>query len=68
MKAGGWEFTDVVRIGYLKGAVSSKLKEALVGYTTPALYTEYVSKLRSTSDNLEELKRLDRTRQRYRAQ
>lgn len=68
MKAGGWEFTDVVRIGYLKGAISPKIKEALVGYTTPTSYVDYVSKLRSTSDNIEELKNMDRFRQRYRAQ
>jgi hypothetical protein len=58
LEAGGWEFSDGVRKGYLRSAVSRKIKEKLVAVEEPAKYEDFVNQLRRTSDNLTELDRL----------
>jgi hypothetical protein len=58
LEAGGWEFSDGVRKGYLRSAVSRKIKEKLVAVEEPAKYEDFVNQLRRTSDNLAELDRL----------
>jgi hypothetical protein len=68
LEAGGWEFSDEIRIGYLQEAVSVELKRVMVTCATPRTYLEYVDLVRRTSDNLENLKQIERTRQRYRHQ
>lgn len=58
LEAGGWEFSDGVRKGYLRSAASRKIKEKLVAVEEPAKYEDFVNQLRRTSDNLAELDRL----------
>jgi hypothetical protein len=58
LEAGGWEFSDGVRKGYLRSAVSRKIKEKLVAVEEPTRYEDFVNQLRRTSDNLAELDRL----------
>lgn len=57
LEAGGWEFSDAVRKGYLRSAVSRRIKEKLVAVEEPARYEDFVNQLRRTSDNLAELDR-----------
>jgi hypothetical protein len=57
LEAGGWGWDDIVRKGFLKAGINYKLKSLLVSQPEPALYVEYVSLLRLTSDNLEALER-----------
>lgn len=58
LEAGGWGFSDEVRKGYLRAAVSKKIKRELVAAEEPAKYEDFVNQLRRTSDNLAELDRL----------
>ena len=59
LEAGGWEFSDGVRKGYLRAAISKKIKKELVATPEPASYEGFVNQIRMTSDNLAELDRLD---------
>jgi hypothetical protein len=67
LEAEGWEFSDVIRIGYLRAALSTELKRELVAQPTPSSYAEFVSMVRRTSDNLEEIKRIERVKRGYRS-
>ena len=58
LEAGGWEFSDGVRKGYLRAAISRRIKEKLVAAEEPAKYEDFVNQIRMTSDNLAELDRL----------
>ena len=58
LKAGGWGFSDSVRKGYLRAAMSRKIERELVAIEEPASCTEFVNQLRRTSDNLENLDQL----------
>jgi hypothetical protein len=58
LEAGGWEFSDSIRKGYLKAALNLEIKTQLVAQMEPASYAEYVNLVRRTSDNLDEIKRL----------
>ncbi len=62
LEAGGWEFSDGIRKGYLKSALNLEIKTQLVAQAEPETYTDYVNLVRRTSDNLEEIKRLKRRR------
>ena len=57
LEAGGWEFSDGVQKGYLRAAVSKKIKGELVAVEEPARYKDFVNQLRRISDNLDELNR-----------
>lgn len=57
LEAGGWDWSDAVRKGYLKAAINEQLAKQLVSVQEPNSYDDYVALLRMTSDNLEELKR-----------
>jgi hypothetical protein len=59
LEAGGWEFSDQVRKGYLKAAINKRLRTQLVAQAEPSTYEAYVNQLRMTSDNLEEIDRMD---------
>jgi hypothetical protein len=63
LEAGGWEFSDGVRKGYLRAAISKKIKGELVAVEEPASYEDFVKQLQRTSDNLEELSRLGSNRE-----
>jgi hypothetical protein len=67
LEAEGWEFSDAIRIGYLRAALSMELKRELVAQPTPSSYIEFVNMVRRTSDNLEEIKRIERARRSYRS-
>ena len=67
LEAEGWELSDMIRIGYLRAALSTELKRELVAQPTPSSYAEFVNIVRITSDNLEELKRVERARRSYRS-
>jgi hypothetical protein len=58
LEAGGWEFSDGIRKGYLKAALNLDIKTELVAQAEPDSYAEYVNLVRRTSDNLDEIKRL----------
>jgi hypothetical protein len=65
LEAGGWGFSDGVRKGYLRSAVSRRIKAELVAVEEPARYEDFVSQLRRTDDNLEELNRLESKRRNW---
>ena len=58
LKAGRWEFLDRIRKGFLKATLSLGIKTELVVQVEPDSYVEYVSLVRHTSDNLDEVKHL----------
>lgn len=58
LEAGGWEFSDGIRKGFLKAALNLDIKTELVAQAEPDSYAEYVNLVRRTSDNLDEIKRL----------
>src|SRR5580692_12786487 len=58
LEAGGWEFLDRVRKGFLKAALSLDIKTELVAQVEPDLYAEYMNLVCRTSNNLDEIKRL----------
>jgi hypothetical protein len=58
LEAGGWEFSDGIRKGFLKAALNLDIKTELVAQAEPNSYAEYVNLVRRTSDNLDEIKRL----------
>jgi hypothetical protein len=58
LQAGGWEFPDEIRKGYLKAALALKIKEQLIAQEEPPSYADYVNLVRRVSDNLEEVERL----------
>jgi hypothetical protein len=62
LEAGGWEFSDGIRKGYLKSALNLEIKTQLVAQVEPETYADYVNLVRLISDNLEEIKRLKRKR------
>ena len=61
LEAGGWEFSDGIRKGYLKSALNLEIKTQLVAQAEPETYADYVNLVHRTSDNLE-IKRLKRKR------
>jgi hypothetical protein len=54
LEAGGWDFPDAIRKGYLRAAVNHQIRRYLLGQEEPVLYQAYVEQLRRTSDNIEE--------------
>ena len=64
LEAGGWEFSDGIRKGYLKSALNLEIKTQLVAQMEPKTYTDYVNLVCHTSDNLEEIRRLRRKQNR----
>jgi hypothetical protein len=62
LEAGAWEFPDAIRKGYLKAAINIDIKSQLVALAEPEAYSEYVTMVQRTSDNIDELKRLKRHR------
>ena len=67
LEAEGWEFSDAIRIGYLRAALSMELKRELVAQPTPSLYIEFVNMVCRTSDNLEKIKCIKQARRSYRS-
>jgi hypothetical protein len=64
LEAGGWGWDDVIKKGYLRAALSTKLATALVGIEEKPTYDEYCTQLRRTADQLDEVK--ERTSSRFR--
>jgi hypothetical protein len=58
LEAEGWGWDDVIKKGYLKAALSSKLILSTVGMKEEESYDEYCSQLRMVSDQLAEVKDL----------
>jgi hypothetical protein len=58
LEAGGWEFSDGIRKGFLKAVLNLDIKTELVAQAEPDSYAEYVNLVCCTSDNLDEIKRL----------
>jgi hypothetical protein len=55
LEAGGWGWDDVIRKGYLKDALATRMLTALVGTEEKASYEGYCQQLRRTADQLEEV-------------
>ena len=55
LEAGGWNWADSIRKGYLKDALSTKILTALVGTEEKPTYEEYCQQLRRVADQLEEV-------------
>jgi hypothetical protein len=62
LEAGGWDFSDGVRKGYLRAALSLELITQLVGKEEPAKYSDFVAIIRRVSDDLDTIKRIKRHR------
>jgi hypothetical protein len=55
LEADGWGWSDVIRKGYLKAALSTKLLTATIGMEEKDSYDDYCSQLRRVNDQLIEL-------------
>lgn len=55
LEAGGWNWDDSIRKGYLKDALSTRMLIALVGTEEKPTYEEYCQQIRRTADQLEEV-------------
>lgn len=60
LEAGGWSFSDGVRKGYLRAALSLELRTQLVGREEPAEYSSFVAMIRRVSDDLDAIRRIKR--------
>lgn len=58
LEAGGWDFSDEVRKGYLRAALSLELRTQLVGREEPAEYPSFVAMIRRVSDDLDAIRRM----------
>jgi hypothetical protein len=56
LEAGGWDWDDNIKKGYLKDAISTKLLSSLIGTEEKASYEEYCNQLRRVWDQVEEVK------------
>ena len=50
LEAGGWNWDDSIRKGYLKDALSTRMLTALVGTEEKPTYDEYCQQIRRTAD------------------
>jgi hypothetical protein len=55
LEAGGWNWDDSIRKGYLKDALSTRMLTALVGTEEKPTYDGYCQQIRRTADQLEEV-------------
>ena len=55
LEAGGWDWDDTIKKGFLKDAITTRLLPALVGTEEKSLYGEFYNQLRQTTDQLEEV-------------
>jgi hypothetical protein len=62
LEAGGWEFSDGIRKGYLKAALNLELRKQLVARDEPKVYSDFVNLVRKASDDLDQIKRMEKTR------
>ena len=62
LEAGGWEFSDGIRKGYLKAALNLELRKQLVARDEPAAYSDFVNLVRKASDDLDQIMRMEKTR------
>ncbi len=63
LEAEGWGWDDIIKKGYLKAAISTKLMTAMVGVPEGTSYEEYCSQLRMVSDQLDQVQELTTRRQ-----
>ena len=62
LEAGGWEFSDGIRKGYLKAALNLELRTQLVARDEPESYASFVNLVRKAADDLEQIRRIKRSR------
>jgi 5-methylcytosine-specific restriction endonuclease McrA len=55
LEAGGWNWADSIRKGYLKDALSTEILTALVGTEEKPTYEAYCQQLRRVADQLDEV-------------
>ncbi len=67
LEAEGWGWDDVIKKGYLKAALSTKLITAMVGVREDDSYESYCHQLRMVSDQLDEVAELTAWRTKRRA-
>ena len=67
LEAGGWEFSDSIRKGYLRAALNLEIRTQLVGRDEPYSYEQYVNLIRKVSDDLEQIKRMAQGRKQWEA-
>jgi Zinc knuckle len=56
LEAGGWDWDDTIKKGFLKDAITTRLLSALVGTEEKSSYGEFCNQLRRTTDQLEEVR------------
>lgn len=57
LEAGGFEWSDSVKKGYLKAAMNHLLKDRMVTVDEKTTYNEYCSQVKAVADRLQELNR-----------
>lgn len=62
LEAGGYVFPDDIKKNYLKAALNIETRKQLIAQKEPVTYNEYVALVRRTSDDMDEVKRLERGR------
>ena len=67
LEAGGWEFSDSIRKGYLRAALNLEIRTQLVGRDEPHSYDGYVDLIRKISDDLGQIKRMTQGRKQWEA-
>ena len=65
LEAEGWGWEDSIKKGYLKAALSFRLRRAMVGVIESSLYDEYCTQLRTVNDQLEQLGEVENFQQRW---
>ena len=58
LEAEGWGWDDVIKKGYLKAAISTKLLSAMIGIQEHGLYDGYCQQLRMVNDQMNEVAEL----------
>lgn len=63
LEAEGWGWDDMIKKGYLKAAISTRLMTAMVGVNEERSYEGYCAQLRMVSDQLDQVHELTARRQ-----